>query len=135
MTMSEAMIAMIAVRATVWPNVGPIESKLKLATPNSSSQGALDPGAGRSQLLGGDLEAVVALDLRAAQALDLGVAEAGAGQHAAHAVLVGGPDELGLDPRARLEVDAEVQALAADRQRADEQDHARRREEPLRTRP
>ena len=38
----------------------------------------------------------------------------------------------GLDPRARLEVDAEVQALAADRERADEQDHARHREEPPR---
>ncbi len=43
-----------------------------------------------------------------------------------------GLTQLGLDPRARLEVDAEVQALAADRQRADEQDHAGGREEPLR---
>ena len=31
--MSDAMIAIVAVRATVWPNVGPIESKLKVLTP------------------------------------------------------------------------------------------------------
>ena len=36
------------------------------------------------------------------------------------------------DARARLEVDAEVQALGADRQRADQQDHAGEGEEPLR---
>ena len=50
----------------------------------------------------------------------------------AHRVLVGRAVELGLHARARLEVDAEVQALAADGERADEQDHARHREEPLR---
>ena len=83
------MIAIVAVRATVWPNVGPIESKLKVDDPELLGQRLADLLAlGGLELLGGDLEAVVALDLLAAEALDLGVGLAHAAERVADAVLV-----------------------------------------------
>ena len=86
----------------------------------------------RLERRGRDLEDVLA---RAGvlDALDLRVGVAGSVELRAHACsTVAGLLQCRGDARARLEVDAEVDALAGDRQRADQQDHAGHREEPLR---
>ena len=87
----------------------------------------------RPEVVRRDLERARALRvLQAGDLLDLRVAETLAGEHVADVVLVDVLLELDVDPRAGLEVDAEVDALGAERQRADEQDQARGAEEPLR---
>ena len=128
------MIAIRALFATVWPNVGPIESLEKLLpTPNRSSSAERTscrpcPAAA----VGVEIWKTLLPSSLFGDLLDLRVGVAGAGITERTGVLVRRLLEARRDPRARLEVDAEVQALAADRQRADQQDHAGHREEPPR---
>ena len=128
------MIAISAVRAICAPNVGPIEFAEKLARgapKSSSSAGAHLVHLLRLQRGGGDLEDVAA-QLGLVDLLDLGVAVAERRERVAHLVHAGRLLQRRLDPRARLEVDAELQAQPGDRERAGHQDQARGREEPLR---
>ena len=78
MTVSEAMIAISAELATLWPKVGPIDSVVgSSAKPNSCSQRLLrrlDAVRARAR---GDLDDVLA-QLRVVDRLDLGVGQAGA---------------------------------------------------------
>ena len=128
------MIATTALLATVLPNVGPTEVLLKsrplLTIPNFCLQLAADPrDAGRLEQLGGDLEAVGAERLVAADLLDDRVLDTGGGDDVPDLRHARALDETGRDPRAGREVDPEVETPAADRERADEQDHAGHREE------
>ena len=132
------MIAMIALFATVLPKVGPIVSKLKLLRAVASGPGRAGcagaaPGVSVSVEIWKPLPPVTSLPLRL---LDLGVAEARSASArertpSSSAVLTSAV----LMRVPGLEVDAEVQALAADRERADQQDHARQRRRTTSRRP
>src|SRR3954463_7692337 len=142
MTISDAMIAMSALLATVWPKTGPIVSKLKLRVPYFSFRpcwirprcasfsvsveiwNPLPPATSRP------LRRWISASPKPAVDSTSRTPDSSAGRPTAG--FIRRPDQRGLHPRARLEVDAEVQALAADRERADQQDHARCGEEPLR---
>ena len=109
--------------------------RARRATPNvsSSAVGDLRRAAGDSRRRSARRSAPSSSLL---DRLDLRVAEARrARPRRAPASTVAGSLERRRDPRARLEVDAEVQAVGGDRQRADEQDHARTSRRTSATRP
>ena len=105
------MIAMSAVRAICSPNVGPIELAEKSAWLDAELLVERGPDARdllRLERLGRDLEDVLA-ELGLLDLLDLGVLEV-ARQRVAHVVGARRLLDRRLDPRAGLEVDAEVDA-------------------------
>ena len=125
-------------RARTWRrsgrSVGPIDSMLgSSASPNGAlrlSRRRVDPSW--RQLLGRDLDDVAGPARGSRPSGSSPSAEPERRERVAHLVDRGRPLERRGDPRAAVEVDAEVEALAGDRQRADQQDHAGHREEPLR---
>ena len=105
------MTAISAVRAICSPNVGPIELAEKSAWLHAEllvERGAHARDLVRLERLGRDLEDVLA-EVRLLDLLDLGVLEV-ARQRVAHVLRARRLLDRRLDPRARLEVDAEVDA-------------------------
>ena len=129
------MIAISAELATDWPNVGPIDSTLELsAQPEACRRAPCStlPTSCRRRASSVEIWTTCLPSSGLLTVWIFASPKPGRRERVAHLLDGRGLLERRGDARARLEVDAEVDALAGDRQRADQQDQAGHREEPLR---
>ena len=113
------MIAISAEFATDSPKVGPIDSTLgSSASPKRSSSAWLTSPTSSGASVSVEIWTTLSPSSGLSTRLDLRVAEPLRAERVADVVDARGALERRGDPRARLEVDAEVDALAGDRQRA-----------------
>src|SRR4051794_1446458 len=135
MTISEAMIAISALFATVWPKIGPIVSKLKLPwrTPYFCCRSCWIVVRWASVSVGVEiwkpLPPATSLPLRRWISASPKPAPGAPDRPAAP---FRGRTGRGFMGGAGLEVDPKLKPFPPDRERPDEQDHAGEREEPLR---